>query len=82
MLAVQLGREHHLVAPPLALRKPVPDDLLGMADMASVWSHAVPICGVEEIDPVLQRTVHDAEAFRFGRLLPQIHRAKTEGTYQ
>ena len=73
--AVDLGRQHDLLAPPAALRQPAPDDLLG--DALAVLA-AVDVGGVEEVDAQLQRLVHDREAVGLARLRPEVHRAQAQ----
>ena len=46
-VAVDLGRQHDLLAPPAALREPAADDLLGDA---FALLPAVDVGGVEEVD--------------------------------
>ena len=56
-------REHDLLAPAAALREPVPDDRLGRARALRA---AVTVGRVEEVDPEVERAVHDRERSRPG----------------
>ena len=58
-VAVELGREDRTLAPSAALGEPAPDDLLGDA---LALLPAVDVRGVEEVDAVLVRAVHDRVA--------------------
>ncbi len=68
---VELGGQDGPVAPAAPGGEPPADDLLGAA-------FAVHIGGVEEVDAVLVRTVHDRVAVLFGRFRPEVHRAQDE----
>jgi hypothetical protein len=65
------------VCPPPALRQPAADDLLGdpHAEMK-----AVDVGGVEEVDPLLQRLIHDREAVGLARLGAKVHRPQAQPT--
>ena len=56
--SVDLGGEHDLLASVAALREPVADDRLRRARALVA---AVPVRGVEEVDAVIERLVHDHE---------------------
>ncbi len=76
-LAVHLGGEHDLLAPAAPLREPAADDLLGHA---LALLPPVDVGGVEEVDPQLQRAIHDRERVGFGRFGTEVHRAEAEPT--
>src|SRR6185295_9736973 len=75
--AVDLRRQDDLLAPPSALREPAADDLLRPA---FALLPAVHVRGVEEVDPFLERAVHDLERHRLGGLRTEVHRAETDAT--
>src|SRR5262249_36437946 len=61
-----------------ALREPATDDLLGDA-LAGL--PAVDVRRIEEVDPELQRTVHDGEAVGLRGERAEVHGAETEATH-
>jgi hypothetical protein len=71
-LVVHLGRQHDPLAPRAALRQPAPDDLLGDA-LAEL--PAIHIGGVEEVDPQLQRLIHNRKAVGLAGLRAEVHGA-------
>jgi hypothetical protein len=73
--AVDFGSEHNLLAPSAALGEPATDDLLG-----NPFAHfpAIDVRSVEEIDPQLQRPIHDGETIGFARQGTEVHRAEAE----
>src|SRR4029077_405219 len=74
-LAVHLGGEDDALPPAAALHQPAADDLLGHA-LARL--PAVDVRGVEEVDPRVERAVHDREAVGLGRLRAEVHGAEAE----
>src|SRR6185312_429205 len=76
-LAVDLRREHDLLAPAAPLRQPPPDDLLRHA---LALLPAVDVGGVEEVDPQLERAIHDRERLPLAGLGPEVHRPEAEPT--
>ena len=72
---VDLRREDDLLAPPAALREPASDDLLGPPFAALP---AVDVGGVEEVDPEVERLVHDDERVGLARLRTEVHRAEAK----
>ena len=80
-----LRREHDLLATTATLREPPSDDLLRDAFAApAVLAPAVHVGRIEEVDPVLDRTVHDAERLGFlraGQIPAEVHRAETQRTH-
>ena len=73
--AVDLRREHDLLAPASALREPAADDRLGRARTLVA---AVAVGGVEEVDAVLERAVHDDARVGLARQRPEVHGAETQ----
>src|SRR5690606_28372212 len=73
-IAVDFGGDHDLIAPSGLLLEPAPDDFLGCA---AVGASAVNVGGIEEVDAHLQRFVHNAEGFVFGRERAKVHRPQT-----
>ena len=71
----ELRGQDDFVPPPAALGEPPSDDRLSGA---SAVVAAVAVRCVEEVDPELERPVHDCERFVLGRLRPEIHRAETQ----
>src|SRR5207249_5958875 len=76
--AVDLRCQHHFLSPSAALRDPATENLLGhaLADLP-----AIDIRGIEKVDLVLQRPIHDPEAVRLRCLRPEIHAAETQATH-
>ena len=74
---VHLRGEDDLLAPAAALREPPAEDLLGPA---FALLPPVDVGGVEEVDPRLERAVHDRERVGFARLRSEVHRAETKST--
>ena len=72
---IQLGGEHHLLAPITAEREPPTNDLLGCAHALVA---PVAIGRVEEIDPQIKGAIHDRAGFLLGSLRPEVHRAETQ----
>jgi hypothetical protein len=70
---VELGGEPDLLAPAAARGEPSADDLFGDA---FAWLRAVHVRRVEEVDAVLQRTIHDRMTVLFGRFWPEVHGAE------
>jgi hypothetical protein len=72
---VELGGQDDPVPPPASCRQPAPDDLLGHALRARP---PVGVRCVQEVDPVIQRAIHDL--VRFLRLgdRAEVHRAEAE----
>jgi hypothetical protein len=70
---VDLGREGHVAAPSAALREPVAQALLGVAVLLLP---AIDVGGVEEVDPELERPVHDGETVLDGGVPAEVHRAE------
>src|SRR5581483_10361736 len=73
--AVHLRRKHDFLAAAAALREPAADDLFGYA-FANL--PAIDVRGVEEIEAVLERAVHDLPAVRFACLWAEVHGAEAE----
>ncbi len=71
----ELRREDDLVPPAAALGEPPADDRLGGA---SALVTAVAVRCVEEVDPELDRAIHDRERLVLGRLRPEVHRPETQ----
>ncbi len=69
--AVDLGRQHGLLAPAAALREPPADDLLGLGA-------AVDVGGVEEVHARLQRRVHQLVARRLVGVRAEVHGAEAQ----
>ena len=74
-VAVQLGRQHRLLTAPAALREPVAHDPLGGA-LALIA--AVDVGGVEEVDALLMRGVHDRERVGLGGEGAEVHGAQAQ----
>ncbi len=72
---VELGGDDHLLAPAPALGEPAPDDLLGRA---AALGAAVDVGRVEEVDPGVERRVHDGERRRLVGLGTEVHGAQAE----
>src|ERR1039457_5279665 len=75
--AVELGRDHHLLATPSTLSEPAADDLFGDA---LALLPAVDVGGVEEVEARVQRSVHDLVGCRFVGLGAEVHGAEAEAT--
>ena len=73
--AEDLGREHDLLAASAALREPAADDLLGRA---GTLRSAVAVRGVEEVDPELERAIHDLVRVGLARERAEVHRAEAD----
>ena len=73
--SVHLGGEHDLLASVTALREPVADDRLRRARALVA---AVPVGGVEEVDAVIERLVHDHERVALRRERSEVHGAETQ----
>src|ERR1700728_4607508 len=58
-------------SPYTSLGEPAAQDLLGLASSVAVGR-------VEEVDPFLERPVHDGEAVGFICLRTEVHRAETQ----
>jgi len=73
--AIDLSGDDHLLAPPAALDKPAPEDVLGdaFADLP-----AVNVSRIEEVDAQFERLVHDGEGIGFAGLRAEVHRAETK----
>src|SRR6266498_1169806 len=74
-VAVQLGGQHGLLPPAAALGEPLADDRLGAP---AVLAPAVHVGGVEEVDPDVQRPVHDLVRRGLFGHRTEVHRAEAE----
>ena len=73
--AEHLRREHHLLASIPTLREPSADDRLGRARALVA---AVAVCRVEEVDAVLEGTVHDDAGVVLARERTEVHGAEAQ----
>ena len=74
-LAVDLGGEHDLLPPTATLREPVADDRLRRSDALAAPVH---VRGVEEVDAVLERPIHDRERVLLRGLRSEVHRPEAQ----
>jgi hypothetical protein len=73
--AIELGGDDRLVTAPLAAGEPPADDLLGDA---LTLLPAVDVGRVEEVDPDVERAIHDRVGVFLGGLGTEVHRSQAE----
>ena len=76
--AVDLGREHDLLAPPPPWANQRPMICSVIRSPLSADSSAVDVGGVEEVDTVLERPVHDRETSGLVGLRAEVHGAEAQ----